>query len=139
VPGGDERLPVGTHTHGQTFIASRHGLSGIRLLLATFGRPAAGTLVFRLFESADAGGPEVRSVETPCASIHDNEWREFPFSPLPGTAGRTFHFFLENPGGIPGTAPTVWANELVRPEGTTRFLMGRPVPGTLCFQALYAG
>jgi hypothetical protein len=128
---------VGDWVHGQTFTASGANLCGLRVLAATFGRPAAGRVEWRVFDGPDGRSPLLAEAVLEGAALADNDWVEFRFAPRPDSEGRFYHFAVSSPRTPPGTAATLWAHDGIRRPGAHRTLNGLPVPGSLCFQALY--
>ncbi|TSC73178.1 MAG: dolichyl-phosphate-mannose-protein mannosyltransferase [Parcubacteria group bacterium Gr01-1014_38] len=91
---------------GQTVVAESDGLSGVRLVFATFSsRSNRGELLLHVRENPD--GADLRTVRIGVSRLEDNAWKEIRFEPLPNSKGVTYYVALTSPSGEPGNAVTV--------------------------------
>jgi len=100
----------GSITQGQTFTALENGLCRIDVLLTTYHRVNSGKVIFHLREDISASVDIVR-LEFDAKKIKNNKYRSFRFHPLPDSAGRSYYFFLEAVGSMPGSAISAWRSE----------------------------
>jgi hypothetical protein len=129
--------PVGELVAGvvveQTFVPNHDRLSGVAILLATYGGRARGChVVFRL--RAPGSRNDIAKQTRDCAAIADNSWVRFDFDPLPATRGQRLLFQLESPDGRTGQAVTAWMSSVpdVYADGALT-VNGAPVKGSLRF------
>lgn len=91
---------------GQRFTAEQDGLTGVRLLFATFSsRKNRGEVLLHVRENP--AGADLRTVRIDISSLEDNGWRTIRFEPLPNSRGKTYSVTLTSPTGEPGNAVTV--------------------------------
>jgi hypothetical protein len=89
---------------GQSFVASRPGLCRVALLLARKGRTNRFPVVFHLREGAETTA-DLATVTIHASHLEDVTtmvrrpyvYQSFSFSPIPDSAGKTFHFWVESP------------------------------------------
>jgi hypothetical protein len=123
----------GTYRPGQTFVAAADNLSQIQVLGATYTRILTGTLIFHL--KLDPNSPtDLVTQDVPLTGLADNTWWKISFPPLRQSAGRTFYFYLESPGGHAGGAATLWYQPDDQYSAGTRTEDGKPVAGDLAFR-----
>jgi hypothetical protein len=134
------RLTPG-HTVGQTFQTANDHLTGVDLLVATFGEavdPAGALLV--TFRTGEAE-PRVSRVRVPATALRDNDWvRVSPPEPLSSSGAAAIEV------GWTGTSPVgLWANtpaaqrDAATPAndpypGGELLLDGQRAPGDLAFR-----
>lgn len=96
------------HSHGYRFLSPHDGLSGIGVVIGTFGRRNTATLRLHLRDNPGATS-DLFSVEVPTHSLRDGQLVTFRFPPITGSAGRWFYLVAESVDGVPGDAITLWA------------------------------
>jgi hypothetical protein len=129
--------PVGELVAGvmveQTFVPNHDRLSGVAILLATYGGRARGChVLFRL--RAPGSRNDIATGARDCSAIADNSWVRFDFDPLPATRGQRLLFQLESPDGRTTEAVTAWMSSVpnVYPDGALT-INGVAVKGSLRF------
>ncbi|MDP3685322.1 MAG: glycosyltransferase family 39 protein, partial [bacterium] len=91
---------------GQMITADADGLSGIRLVFATFSsRKNTGELLLHVRETPD--GADLRTVRVDIDQLEDNHWKEIRFDPLRDSKEKQYYITLTSPTGEPGNAVTV--------------------------------
>jgi hypothetical protein len=121
-------------TFGQSFVCTREDLYRIDLGTATYGRTNSASVVFHLKSSPEAD-TDIVSITLPGPEIHNERPTSIGFPPLPDSAGQSYFFFIESPGGTPGNAITVYANAHDRYLDGTAYRNGQTVAGDLVFTA----
>ena len=140
--GGSKRflLPelLGGHSHAERFRCPHNGLSGIGVIVDTFGR--RNTTRLRLHLRDNPGSTQdLYSIEIPAQSLKNGQNVTFRFPPISGTANRWLYFVAESPDGVPGDAVTLWATDRSdRIEGQ-RYEDGLPASGHLVLSLEFNG
>ena len=102
---------------GQTFVATGEGLSGIRVLFGTYGRPMSGTIVFHL-KSEDSPERDIVTQKVEAAKLQDGEFFTFRFKAIKGSRFKLFYFYITSPDCEPRSAPTVFLTDSeIAPNG----------------------
>ncbi len=109
---------------GQTFKATRDGLSGVSVMFATFsGRNNTEPVEFHLRRSInDVTDLRVAQVTPP--SLGDNQLYRFSFDSIEDSMGEEFFFYVTSPTAFPGNAVTVDLNTQDPYHFGTAFLVG---------------
>lgn len=121
---------------GQDFIAQADNLAGVQVLGATYGKQAAGRLIFTLKESPGATTLVTRELDA--SQLPDNSYWTITFPPISRTRGQHFYFYFSAPEAQPGRAATLWYNQEDAYPGGTRREGDRAVGGDLAFRTLTA-
>ena len=131
-------------TVGQSFVSRYENLSGVEVLIGTYGRassPSKATLVMHLRSSPSPGtGPDLATVILPPEQpIGENSWYTFKFPPIADSQDKTFYIEVESPDGRADNVLTLYwweaDPELATdpyPQGTA-YRNGRPQIGDLAF------
>ncbi len=121
---------------GQTFLAPADGLHRIDVILRTYERRNMHDVTFYLKQSPDS--PEILYQETfNAATVGNNRWRRFEFSPIPDSAGKRYFFYLASPNSVDGDAISVGgATGDFYNDGITHLAIG-PAQGDLAFRTYY--
>jgi glycosyltransferase involved in cell wall biosynthesis len=98
---------LGRHPHAQTFQAQAPGLSGIEVLIGTYGRLNSCDLVLHLY---DGRGETIEraTVTQNALALQDGAFCRFEFAPLADSEDREFTFWLESPDAVLGDCITVF-------------------------------
>jgi len=126
----------GSITMGQTFYSPYPGLHRIDIAMATYARVNTHDVTFHLRESPTAT-VDLATIVVNAREIEDNAWHQFEFAPLPGSAERSFYFFLESPTSTPDDAVTVYGRTSDSYKEGQAHLSGQPAGGDLAFLARY--
>jgi GT2 family glycosyltransferase len=129
---------VAGQSHGQRFLATHNGLSGIVVVPSTLGRSNTSRLVLHIRTNPGASG-DLHSVNLPTHSLQEGQALAFRFPPIPNSAHRWFYFIADSPDGVPGDAVTLYATN--SPEGieAQRYEDGIPTHGALVMSLEYNG
>src|SRR5207237_8530744 len=84
------------------------GRSGVRVAVATFGRPNTCQLALHL-RSNPAATSDLHTLEMPAYRLAEDSMVAFRFPPLANSANKWFYFVAESPDGAPGDAVSFWA------------------------------
>lgn len=107
---------------GQLIPVPRAGLSGIRLVFATFSsRPNTAAVVLHVRESPSST-QDLRTVTVNASKLEDSAWHTFVFPPIADSAGKTYYVFVTSPNGAAGNAVTVRFRERDIEPGQMVFL-----------------
>jgi glycosyltransferase involved in cell wall biosynthesis len=98
---------VGRHPRLQTFRAQAPGLSGIDVLIGTYGRLNSCDVVLHLHDGQDKTVERAVAVNS-ALTMQDGELCRFEFPPLADSEDREFKFWLESPDAILGDCITVF-------------------------------
>lgn len=98
VVAGEPLLPKQRVT--QKFRAYAPNLSGLELLVGTFGRPNTCEVVLHL--------DDVATARVNASAISDCAFCTFRFPPVTHSAGHEFTFWIESPDAVPGDAITIF-------------------------------
>lgn len=134
---------------GQTFVARYPGLSGVGVVVGTYGRgngPSAASLVLHLRAGqAPGSGPDLATAALPAGAVlGENQWYFFSFAPIADSQNRPFYVEVESPDGAAGKALTLfWWQQ---PDGAggdpypygTAYLNRKPTRGDLAFGLRYS-
>jgi GT2 family glycosyltransferase len=126
------------HSQGQRFRSDHNGLSGIRVLIATFGRRNTSRLVLHLRSNPGAAGDSY-SINLPAHQLKDGQPVAFRFPPVPDSAGRWFYFVADSPDGVPGDAVSLYAVSPLGDMAAQRYEDGLPAEGSLLMSLEYNG
>jgi len=139
---GGKRFPLPEllegHSHGYRFLCPHDGLSGIGVVIGTFGRRNTATLCLHLRDNPGAT-VDLYSVEVPTHSLKDGQLVTFRFPPITGSAGRWFYLVAESPDGVPGDAATLWATERAETIHGQRYADGLPAAAHMDLSLEYNG
>ncbi|MGI8689045.1 MAG: hypothetical protein ACR2M3_10745 [Thermomicrobiales bacterium] len=142
VPNNAQHYPVTPLTHGvvvaQQFPVVSGQIDSIALLFGTYQRANAGTLQFEIRANRDGGWKTLATQTIEKASLHDNAYHSFDFSPpLSASAGEQFQIVVQSDGtaaqGISLYATTDWR----QPDGYLLTVGDSPQPGTALFRVSY--
>lgn len=117
---------------GQTFLAQRPNLSRVDVLLGTYGRTNTHDLVFRLREQG--ASEDLAVVTARAAEVADRDYFSFRFAPVADSEDKSYYFFLESPGAVPGDAFTVLASPTDAYPYGALILDGQATGGDLAFK-----
>jgi glycosyltransferase involved in cell wall biosynthesis len=98
---------LGRHPHSQTFQAQAPGLSGIEVLIGTYGRLNSCDLVLHLSDTQGAA-IERATATLNASALQDGTFCRFEFAPLADSEDREFTFWLESPDAVLGDCITVF-------------------------------
>ncbi len=126
------------HSHGYRFLCSHDGLSGIGVVIGTFGRRNTATLRLHLRDNPGAT-VDLYSVEVPMHTLKDGQLVTFRFPPITGSAGRWFYLVAESPNGVPGDAATLWATERAESVQGQRYADGLPAAAHMALSLEFNG
>jgi hypothetical protein len=126
----------GDNRPGQTFTAQADNLGAIQVLGATFGGKARDRLVFHL-KSDPTAPADLVTQELDASTLPDNTFWMITFPTIHNTKGRSFYFYFEAPGALPGDGPTLWYNSSDVYAGGTHTQNGSPSKGDLVFRTLW--
>jgi hypothetical protein len=114
----------------QEFTAPAEGISGLRVLMATFARVNDSELVLTLREGS-GGGRIVARRELRACHLIDNGWLEFRLEPRADLAGRRLLLSLAAPAGRPDNAVTAYYRSDVAAGDGALSVGGRARPGNV--------
>jgi GT2 family glycosyltransferase/glycosyltransferase involved in cell wall biosynthesis len=134
------RLPelLEGHSHGERFLCPHNGLSGVGVVIDTFGKPATTRLRLHLRDHPGAA-QALYSVEIPAQHLKSGAPINFRFPPIPDSAGRWLYLVAESPDGVPGDAVTLWATERAENIQGQRYEDGLPASGHLLLSLEFNG
>lgn len=98
---------LGRHPRSQAFRAQTAGLSGIDVLIGTYGRLNTCDVVLHLHDGAD-GAIERAVVTVNALTLQDGAFCRFEFPPLVDSGDRELSFWLESPDAVLGDCITVF-------------------------------
>ena len=124
-------------SHGQKFLASHNGLSGVRVRAAV-GRPSTSRLVLHLRSNPGASS-DIVSVDIPTHRLRDGQSIALRFPPLEDSAGKWYYFSAESPDAVPGDAISLYALQSSAGLRAQRYEDGLPAPGALLMKLEYYG
>jgi len=91
---------------GQFIHPTRQGLSGVRLVFATFSsRNNTAEVIVHLREDPD--GADLRTVRLGAGKLEDSQWRDIGFESVPDSNGKRYYLAVTSPTGRLGNAVTV--------------------------------
>ena len=131
---------------GQSFVSRYPNLSGIEVLLGTYGRgsnPDKATLLLKVRREPGDGPVLATSVLPPRRGVAENSWYTFTFAPIQDSQDKSFYFEITSPDGTPQNALTLywWQSDPDLPTdpyvGGTVYLDGRAQSGDLTFGIYY--
>lgn len=127
--------PAGEITPGhdlvQTFTTTTDTLSGVGILMASYGRTNDCNLLFQL---TDVGSNEdVYRQLVPCKTISNNFKALFEFPEITGTKNKKFKITLSSADAEPGHGVTAFANTSYKFPDQKLTWGGQPVAGNLVF------
>ncbi|MEO6458777.1 MAG: hypothetical protein ABIO92_10990, partial [Chloroflexia bacterium] len=132
---------------GQSFVARYENLSGVEVLIGTYGRgasPSKATLVMHLRSSPSPGLDMATVTLPPQQAIGENPWYTFKFPPIADSQDKTFYIEVESPDGRADNGLTLYWWESnpglptdPYPQGTA-YRNGTPQGGDLAFGLNYA-
>lgn len=128
--------PVGEITPqlavGQSFVPNHNRLSGVAVMMATWGRANNCDVVLHL--RPEGTDRDISTQQLKCSAIQDNSWVHINFTPIKDSRGRKFVFLMESANAAPGNAVTGWMASVqgIYPDGNL-LLNGKPAPGALRF------
>jgi len=120
----------------QEFVPDHDDLSGVKVLMATWGRHNRCEIIVRVRRAGVEA--DMANARFACAQVKDNDWVRLDFPPVSDSRGKRFLVSVESPDGAAGNALTAWKASLagIYPDGTL-FVGGRPTPGALAFETLH--
>lgn len=98
---------LGRHPRPQTFQAQAPGLSGIDVLIGTYGRLNSCDVVLHLCDGQDEA-IERAVVTLSALTLQDGAFCRFEFPPLADSSDHEFKFWLESPDAVLGDCITVF-------------------------------
>ena len=117
---------VGKMKLGQTFVATRNGLSRIEVMMGTYGRVNTREVEFSLWELR----PQkklLRKVTFNASAVKNNLFNTFSFSPIRYSKSREFYFQFTSPSSTPEDSICVWLNmQNIYPKGKFFYNEQRP-------------
>jgi hypothetical protein len=132
---------------GQTFVSRYANLSGVEVMVGTYGRgsdPAKAELVLHL-RSAPTPGPDLATSVLPSSQpIGENSWHLFSFPALPDSQDKTYYIEVESPNGTATNGLTLywWRSNPAAPTDAyprgMAYTGGKPQQGDLAFGLQYA-
>jgi hypothetical protein len=125
---------VGDETFGQSFVCARDDLYRIDLGTATYARTNSAPVIFHLKSNPEAS-TDIISITLPGPEIQNERPTSIVFSPLPDSGERSYYFYVESPGAVPGNAITVYANAHDQYPDGRAYRNGKAVAGDLAFTA----
>ncbi len=126
------------HSHGERFLCPQDGLSGIGVVVDTFGRRNTSRLRLHLRDSPGAES-DYYSIEIPAQNLKSRQTVTFRFPQLGGSSNRWFYLVAESPDGVPGDAVTLWATEQSERIEGQRYEDGLPSGGHLVLSLEFNG
>src|SRR5688500_14322156 len=94
-------LLAGTNA-GQTFVSRYDNLTGVEVLIGTYGRgasPSKASLVMHLRSSPGPGPDRATVTLPPQQPIGENSWYTFRFAPIAGSQDKTYYVEIDSPDG----------------------------------------
>lgn len=98
---------LGRHPRPQSFRAQATGLSGIEVMIGTYGRLNSCDVVLHLQAEADRS-IEHAVVTVNALTLQDNAFCRFEFPPLADSNDRELSFWLESPDAVLGDCVTIF-------------------------------
>jgi glycosyltransferase involved in cell wall biosynthesis len=126
------------HSLGQRFYCRANGLSGIRVIVSTFGRRNASRLVLHIRTHPGATA-DFHSLEIPTHSLKDGQTVAFRFPPIPDSENRWFYFIADSPDGVPGDAVSLYAGGTAPGLRSQRYEDGLPAKGSIIMALEFNG
>jgi hypothetical protein len=124
---------------GQTFTATRNGLSGVGLYLRLSGGPPVGPLVFHLRQGTrPVGGTDLTRTSTPMSAIAGGYLKVFTFAPLADSRGRRYYVYLSAPQASPAASMAPWGSTFNSYHGGTLVINHKKASGDLVMQLFYS-
>ena len=132
---------------GQSFYSRYPNLSGIEVLVGTYGRGSSrdkATLLLHLRASPGPGSDLATAVLPPRVGIAENSWYTFTFAPIVDSQDKTFYFEITSPDGTPQNALTLywWQSDPAAPTDPyargVAYKDGAPGDGDLAFGLYYS-
>ncbi len=112
---------------GQTITAEHNGLSGVRLVFATFSSRANTVDVLVHVHQSLESDDDLRTVRLSARDLKDDEWQTIAFDPIPDSVGKTYYLAVTSPAGRPGNAVTLRFQEKDIAPGRM-VLLWKPLP-----------
>jgi hypothetical protein len=100
---------LGRHPRPQTFRAQAPGLSGIDVMIGTYGRLNSCDVILHLHNGLD-GAVERAVVTVNALTLEDGDFCRFQFPALTDSGNREFSFWLESPDAVLGDCVTVFTD-----------------------------
>lgn len=142
VPNSAQHYPVAPLVRGvvvaQQFPVVSGQIDSVALWFGTYQRANAGTLQFEIRANRNGGWQTLGMQTIEKASLHDNAYHTFDFSPpLSTSAGEQFQIVVQS-DGTPAQAVTLFATTDWRQPGGYLLTVGdSPQPGTALFRVSY--
>lgn len=126
---------------GQSFVAPFNGLNRIDMLFQTYQRQNTHDVILRLVEVLPnidpLQGVERFKTSINAATVSDQVWHKFLFTPIADSGGKTYLIALTSPESSDGNAITVGGMERDIYEPGSAFLGTAPVLADLTFRACF--
>ncbi len=142
VPNNAQHYPVAPLTRGvvvtQQFPVVSGQIDSVALWFGTYQRANAGTLQFEIRANRDGGWKTLATQTIEKASLHDNAYHTFDFSPpLTTSAGEQLQIVVQS-DGTSAQAVTLFATtDWRQPSGYLLTVGDSPQPGTALFRVTY--
>jgi hypothetical protein len=137
----DAQQIMGERIVSQSFVAPRDGLNRIDIFFQTYQRKNTHDINLRLLEVGDSENPlhgvELFSTTFNAATVSDQSWRTFTFSPIPDSAEKIYLISLQSPESEDGNAITVGGIERNSYLPGSAFLGPVPLEADITFRSCY--
>lgn len=133
----EELAVAGPNRVGQTFVAARHGLCRVDLLLYGFRRHNTQQVIFHLRRQGEE--KDLVRLFFSAAEVRGWRWKTFDFPPIPDSGGKGYELSVDSSSSTPedSLSPSGIRGD-VYPWGAS-FFLGVPADGDLAFKTFYAG
>jgi hypothetical protein len=140
-PPTEQQQILGDHILSQSFVAARDHMDRIDLFLLTYGRKNSHDVNLRLLDvtgdDSPLQGTEVFHTTFNAATVSDQSWHAFTFTPIPDSAGKTYLISLDSPNSVDGNAITVGGIERNSYLPGTAYSGPAPVVADMAFRSCY--
>ena len=133
--------PIGELAKGfivdQEFLSKKNNLSGVDLLLGTYGRKGVkSNVTISLMDKKS--NIVIRTVRIDTRAIEDNKWYNVEFTPVGNSSNESYIMDIKGDGN-PGKSITLWMNKFQASgsEGDRLSVNGNAINGTICYNLYY--
>jgi hypothetical protein len=128
---------IKNQTLTQTFLATKNGLTGISLLLATYDRQNSGSVNFHLQRAEQVGTTNyIETISADAATIVNNGWLTLTFPPL-DSENQRYAIVIVSDSSDPENAITAWMRTGDPYDDGQLMRTGKVLGGDLVFGVLY--
>jgi hypothetical protein len=113
------------------------GLYRIEIVLARATAHSGNRITIHLKDDPDSA-QDLWTTSLDTLEVQDGIPYGFDFEPIRDSKGRTYYFYLESAGSLPGDAVAVYHSPHATLEGASAYLNHQPIAGNLQFRTYYS-